>query len=76
MLQNPRLYEINTRVWIKQFGKDIRLSEIPFEVFDELAAMGINVIWLMGIWKTCTGIIDRTCFSVDLVSSYNKSLKD
>ena len=76
MLVNPRLYEINTRVWIKQFGEHTTLSEIPFEVFENFAEMGIDIIWLMGIWKTCTNIIDKSCFSVDLISSYNKSLKD
>ncbi len=73
---NPKLYEINTRVWIKKFGPNTTLSQIPKTVFEDLAKKGINIIWLMGIWKTCTSTIERCCFEPGLVSAYNKSLKD
>ncbi len=76
MLLNPKLYEINTRVWIKQFGEGVTLSQIPFSVFEDMAVKGINIIWLLGVWKTCEGLIDKCCFSVDLVSAYTRSLKD
>ncbi len=73
---NPKLYEINTRVWIKQFGEKTKLSSIPLSVFQELSGLGINIAWLMGIWKTNTSTVEKYCFEVDLVSAYNKSLKD
>jgi hypothetical protein len=76
MLKNPKLYEINTRVWITRFGRDTKLSDIPAEYFTSLRRKGIDLIWLMGVWKTCTTVIQDCCFSVDLVSAYNKSLKD
>jgi hypothetical protein len=76
MLSNPKLYEINTRVWIKKFGKGISLSNIPESVFEDLADKGIDIVWTMGIWKTCTSLIESCCFSVDLVSSYARSLSD
>jgi hypothetical protein len=49
MLHNPKLYEINTRVWIKQFEKGITLSKIPHKVFDNLSEIGIDIIWPLGI---------------------------
>jgi glycosidase len=76
MLKNPKLYEINTRVWITQFGRNSRLSDIPEDYFRELRKKGFDIVWLMGIWKTCPSVIKDCCFSVDLVSAYNKSLKD
>ena len=76
MLRNPKLYEINVRVWIKRFGSNIKLSQIPNDYFKELADKGINIIWLMGIWKTAPEVINKCCFSVDLISSYNKALPD
>lgn len=76
MCNNPKLYEINTRVWIKKFGEGTTLSKIPKSVFKEFADKGINIIWLMGIWKTCHTTIDKCCFEPALVTSYNKSLKD
>jgi hypothetical protein len=76
MLSNPKLYEINTRVWIKKFKKGTSLSSVPINVFEDLAEKGIEIVWLMGVWKTCIGLIDSCCFSVDLVSSYSRSLSD
>ncbi|MCL5030647.1 MAG: alpha-amylase family glycosyl hydrolase [Bacteroidetes bacterium] len=76
MLLNPKLYEINTRVWIKQFEKGTTLSKIPIKIFEDLAGKGIDIIWLLGIWKTCPELIDKCCFSADLISSYNKALPD
>jgi hypothetical protein len=76
LLRNPKLYEINARVWIKRFGNNIKLSQIPDDYFRELADKGINIIWLMGIWKTSPEVINDCCFSVNLISSYNKALPD
>ncbi len=76
MLKNPKLYEINTRLWIKQFPSGTTLSSIPTDYFKNLAEKGINIIWFMGIWKTCTGLIDKCCFTVDLISNYSRCLND
>ena len=73
---NPKLFEINTRVWIKQFGEKTKINSVPMKYFQDLADLGINIVWLMGIWNTCQSTIEKYCFEVDLVSSYGKSLKD
>ncbi len=73
---NPKLYEINTRVWIKQFGNQTKLSGIPDAYFESLANKGINIIWLMGIWKTTNILLDQTCFTSDLITSYSKALSN
>ncbi|MFZ0455112.1 MAG: alpha-amylase family glycosyl hydrolase [Ignavibacteriaceae bacterium] len=73
---NPKLYEINTRVWIKQFGENRKFNSIPINFFQNLSQLGINIVWLMGIWKTCPSTVEKYCFEVDLISSYNRSLKD
>ena len=76
MLKNSKLYEINTRVWIKRFGKNASLTSVPDEVFIELANFGFEAVWLMGVWKTCDNLIEKCCFTPDLISSYSKALKD
>ncbi len=76
LVANPKLYEINTRVWIKQFGEQTKLSGIPESYFEDLANKGINIIWLMGIWKTPFSLIEQTCFTPDLVSAYTKALSN
>lgn len=76
MMLNPKLYEINTRVWIKRYGKGITLADAPLEFFENLANKGINIVWLLGVWKTCDSLIDECCFNNGLISDYSKALKD
>lgn len=79
MQNNPSLYEINTRAWIKKFDtptKKAKLKDVPLSYWLGLANLGIEYVWLMGIWKTCDSIIDRYCFEDYLKKSYFKALKD
>ncbi len=50
----PQLYEINTRVWIdtlsRQAGKRVTLGQIPEETWDHLKDLGMDLVWLMGVW--------------------------
>ena len=75
-MKNLKIYQINTRVWIKRFGSDVKLNKVPDEVFKEIANLGFDGIWLMGVWKTCDSLIEKCCFTPDLISSYIKTLKD
>lgn len=76
MLNNPKLYEINIRVWIKRFGPTAKISDIPKDYWLRLKGKGIDFVRLMGIWKTCRANIDSTCFTPELVKQYNAALKD
>lgn len=76
MRPNPRIYEINTRVWIKKFGEHAVLADVPAEFWTDLAQKGFDAVWLMGIWKRCEDIIADCCFSPDLMQSYSNSLPD
>lgn len=71
---DQKLYEINTRVWLKK--KSLRLSEIDFSFFEDLRAKGFDIVWLMGIWKTSIASIEKNCFNNGLINSYNKAVKD
>jgi len=75
MNDNPKLYEINTRVWIKQFGKNIKLSEIPNDYFKNLRQLGFSYIWLMGVWKTPAENI-KYALSPELIKRYKKCFPD
>jgi hypothetical protein len=76
MLQNPKLYEVNSRIWIKQFDKGTTLSKIPCKAIDDLAEIGIDIFWPMGIWQGCPRLIEKCCLGPDLTPGYSKSLKD
>jgi glycosidase len=72
----PRLLEINARVWIKRFGKNASLSSISDEQINTWKQMGIDLIWLMGVWATNKDVISEYCFEPELISAYNNALKD
>jgi len=79
MLENPKLYEINTRVWIRKFNKESNIPSlkcIPPEEWDQLKNKGMDIVWLMGIWKNCPTTISKYCFEPGLIRNYEKALRD
>ena len=75
-MNNPRIYEINTRVWIKQFGAHSKLCDIPDDFIKKLSDWGIDALWFMGIWKNNPETVEEYCFEPSLVAAYNNSLPD
>lgn len=53
--QNPVIYEINTWVWLndlsRKYGRHITLGNVPAMEWEDLAALGIDGVWLMGVWE-------------------------
>lgn len=51
---HPQLYEISTLPWLtrlrKQLGKQVRISEVPVSEWERLRALGIDLIYLLGVW--------------------------
>jgi hypothetical protein len=45
----PTVYEINTAVWLRRLG--CRLADVPAREWDALAALPVDAVWLMGVWK-------------------------
>ncbi len=76
---NTNIYEINTRVWLRSFdegGKRAKLTDVPDEFIDYLKNMGFDYLWLMGIWKTPEGVVEKYCLEENLVYNYRQALKD
>lgn len=76
---NPRLYEINTRVWLNRFGTASRRAtfrDVPDAVWDDLADKGIDIVWLMGIWRTNPSIVEQYDFRDELLEGYQRALPD
>ncbi len=76
MNKNPRLLEINTRVWIKRFGKDNKLSSIPNSQLDSWKKIGFDLIWFMGVWENNQSVVVEYCYEPELIATYNDALKD
>ncbi len=52
---HPHLYEINTWVWLESLsrrdGRKLSLADVPDRDWDELARLGFDLVWLMGVWE-------------------------
>jgi hypothetical protein len=51
----PTIYELNTAVWLERLGRDrgrrLSLDEVPGAEWDALAALPVDAVWLMGVWR-------------------------
>jgi 4-alpha-glucanotransferase len=51
----PVLYEIHTWAWLEELslklGRPVALDSVPEEEWDRLAALGLDGVWLMGVWE-------------------------
>ena len=55
MIANPLIYEIDTWTWLErlghQGGRPIGLATVPDAAWDALAGLGVDAVWLMGVWR-------------------------
>jgi hypothetical protein len=55
MRLTPKLYEINTVVWLDELGRKhgrrFALADVPAEEWDRLKRLGFDYVWLMGVWE-------------------------
>jgi len=51
----PVVYEVDTLPWLSELrrslGPDATLADLPARVWDELAPVGTDAVWLMGVWE-------------------------
>ncbi len=51
----PIIYEIHTYIWLNDlsqiFQRNITLANVPTEIWDAIAELHIDAVWLMGIWE-------------------------
>ena len=51
----PILYEVNTRVWLRELsekeGRALTLAEVPDAEIERWQRLGFTHIWLMGVWQ-------------------------
>jgi len=52
----PSLYQVNTRVWLRELAASLReratLGDMPDSELDRLAHAGFDWIWFLGVWQT------------------------
>jgi glycosidase len=67
---HPHLYEINTWAWLEElsakYSRPISLREVPAAEWDEIARLGFDFVWLMGVWQRSP--LGRRFFQTDTSS--------
>jgi glycosidase len=48
----PTQYEVNTRVSLAEVRPGATLDDLPDAFLDRLAALGVDVVWMLGVWQT------------------------
>ena len=76
---DPRVYEINTRVWLaelsRQHGRVLTLDAVPDTELSALAALGFDAVWLMGVW-TSGAAPTAEARRPDLMTEWRRALPD
>jgi hypothetical protein len=76
----PKLYEINTWVWLSdlsgKYGKHIDLASVPSAEWDAIAAYGFDAVWLMGVWERSPGGIAIANQNENLLNDFQRALPD
>ena len=56
MVLYPSLYQVNTRVWLRELadtlGCPATLADIPDAFLDQAASQGFNYVWFLSLWQT------------------------
>ena len=76
----PVVYEINTWVWLGEMGRryarPMTLGSIPAAEWDALAGLGIDALWLMGVWERSPAGIRIATRNEGLVAGFKQALPD
>ncbi|HEV8634385.1 MAG TPA: alpha-amylase [Chloroflexota bacterium] len=68
---HPFVYEINTRVWLRELGL-ATLAEVPEGELERLAQF--DYVWLMGVWRTGPEARARALAHEELRRAYDAAL--
>ncbi len=78
MDSNPKLYELNTAIFLRRlsakYGRKVTLGNVPSEEWQSLAHRGFNAVWLMGVWQRSVAGRNKALCHADLCQEYNRVL--
>ncbi|MEE9527582.1 MAG: alpha-amylase, partial [Syntrophobacteria bacterium] len=78
--RNPIIYEINAWVWLhelsQRYERSIKLATIPPEEWDGIAGLGVDAVWLMGVWERSPVGTQIARQHEDLQTEYQRVLAD
>lgn len=76
----PIIYEINTWVWLNELSRQnkriITLGTVPAEQWDAIAVLGVDAVWLMGVWERSPEGIRIANENANLQTDFRRELPD
>lgn len=79
--KRPVIYEINTWAWLKELGQQngqniITLGNVPEEQWDAIASLGVDAVWLMGVWERSPQGTDLAIKDEVMTAVFKQALPD
>jgi len=78
--KHPVIYEINTWAWLndlsRQHGRAVTLASVSSEEWDAIAGLGIDAVWLMGVWERSPAGVQITLANDALMADLRRALPD
>ena len=78
--QKLLIYEINTCVWLhslsRQQGQAVTLGSVPQQEWDRLSSLGVDAVWLMGVWQRSPVGTRLAKANPDLQAEFRRVLPD
>jgi len=79
-VKHPVLYEINTAVWLSALalrtGRPVTLGTVPEAEWNFLESLGVDAVWLMGVWRRSEKSRDRALQLAELQREYEQACPD
>lgn len=78
--QHPTIYEINTWVWLEELktkhNASVTLATVPLEEWDQIASLGFDAVWFMGVWERSPAGIAIANQNKGLLEDFRRALPD
>jgi glycosidase len=71
----PSIYEVDTWVWLQSLG-GITLDQVDDARWAEIAALGFDAVWLMGVWERSPAGLGIAVCDEGILSSCARALGD
>ena len=77
---HPVLYEVNTIAWLSELsrrsGGTVTLASVPRAEWDAIAALGVDAVWLMGVWERSPVGLAVALANTGLREEFRRALPD
>jgi hypothetical protein len=77
---HPLIYEVNTIAWLSELSRraetPMTLASVPDCEWDDIAALGVNAVWLMGVWERSPAGLSVALANPGLRAEFRGALPD